>query len=52
MLYIILTIIVIAVEFTVAIAVALLIQGIVYQLTGFSIYNTVMKILIDDQIKK
>lgn len=34
------------------IAIAMLVQGIVYWTTGFSIYNAFIKIAITDQLKK
>jgi hypothetical protein len=43
---------VVAAKFFLAIIIGLLIQGIVLKLTGFNIYKTLNKILIDNQLKK
>jgi hypothetical protein len=43
---------VVAAKFFLAIIIALVIQGIVYRITGFSIYNYAKKKLITDQLEK
>lgn len=43
---------VVAAKFFLTIVIALAIQGIVYRLTGFSIYNYAKKKLITDQLNK
>lgn len=43
---------VVVAKFFLAIIIGLLIQGIVYRTTGFSIYNFLMKKLVTDQLNK
>lgn len=43
---------VVALELIGIFAGALLIQGLVYRLTGFSIYNKLVKVMITDQLNK
>lgn len=42
----------VALELICVFAAALLVQGIVYRITGFSIYNFLKKKLITDQLSK